>query len=77
MLGVKVKTLTCTKKRRSTKFWREPTRSISSVERFCRYDITDSVIELKHEFDQIDGDAIQRSGRPANYDAVKTFFAPT
>lgn len=37
-------------------------------------DITDSVIELKAQFDQIDGDAIKDPVGRANYDAVKTFF---
>ena len=37
-------------------------------------DITDSVIELKAQFDQIDGDAITDPVGRANYDAVKAFF---
>ena len=37
-------------------------------------DITDSVIELKAQFDQIDGDAIKDPVGHANYNAVKTFF---
>ena len=37
-------------------------------------DITASVIELKAQFDQIDGDAIKDPVGRANYDAVKTFF---
>ena len=37
-------------------------------------DITDSVIELKAQFDQVDGDAIKDPVGRANYDAVKTFF---
>ena len=37
-------------------------------------DITDSVIELKAQFDQIGGDAIKDPVGRANYDAVKTFF---
>ena len=37
-------------------------------------DITDSVIELKAQFDQINRDAIKDPVGCANYDAVKTFF---
>ena len=37
-------------------------------------DITASVIELKAQFDQIDGDAIKDPVGRTNYDAVKTFF---
>ena len=37
-------------------------------------DITDSVIELKAQFGQIDGDAIKDPVGRANYDAVKAFF---
>ena len=37
-------------------------------------DITDSVIELKAQFDQINGDAITDPVGRANYDAVKGFF---
>ncbi len=37
-------------------------------------DITDSVIELKAQFDQIDGDAIKDPAGRANYNAVKAFF---
>ena len=37
-------------------------------------DITDSVIELKAQFDQIDGAAITDSVGRANYNAVKAFF---
>ena len=37
-------------------------------------DITDSVIELKAQFDQIDGEAITDPVGRANYNAVKAFF---
>jgi len=37
-------------------------------------DITDSVMELKAQFDQIDGAAITDPVGRANYNAVKAFF---
>ena len=37
-------------------------------------DITASVIELKAQFDEIDGDAIKDPCGRANYDAVKSFL---
>ena len=37
-------------------------------------DIPDSVVELKAQFDQIDGDAVKNPVGRVNYNAVKTFF---
>ena len=73
--GVKVKTVNVYEKAQIDKVL-EIANTINFLGRTlpADTDITDSVIELKAQFDQIDGAAITDPVGRANYNAVKAFF---